>query len=68
MNETLPEALPAERTVLETSDDNAWQSPGYTVVETALEVTAYALGDLPGAGGSARAGATPAPAARRPAP
>ncbi|MFF4549378.1 pyrroloquinoline quinone precursor peptide PqqA [Streptomyces sp. NPDC001435] len=45
MNETLPEARQTERTVQETSDENLWQSPGYTVVETALEVTAYALGD-----------------------
>jgi hypothetical protein len=45
MNETLPEARQAEWTVQETSDENGWQSPGYTVVETALEVTAYALGD-----------------------
>ncbi|MER6419776.1 pyrroloquinoline quinone precursor peptide PqqA [Streptomyces sp. NPDC001137] len=40
--------LPAERTLpeeQETSDENAWQKPGYEVVETALEVTAYALGD-----------------------
>ncbi|MFF4358854.1 pyrroloquinoline quinone precursor peptide PqqA [Streptomyces sp. NPDC001604] len=48
MNETLryvlrtEQPLPEER---ETSDENVWQSPGYAVVETALEVTAYALGD-----------------------
>ncbi|MFC8519524.1 pyrroloquinoline quinone precursor peptide PqqA [Streptomyces sp. NPDC057257] len=29
----------------QTSDEKGWQSPGYAVVETALEVTAYALGD-----------------------
>ncbi|MER5941667.1 pyrroloquinoline quinone precursor peptide PqqA [Streptomyces sp. NPDC001928] len=29
----------------ETSEESAWQSPGYAVVETALEVTAYALAD-----------------------
>ncbi|NUP43619.1 MAG: pyrroloquinoline quinone precursor peptide PqqA [Streptomyces sp.] len=48
MNETLRHALrtdqplPEER---ETSDENVWQSPGYAVVEAALEVTAYALAD-----------------------
>ena len=48
MNETLRHALRTERTLpeeQETSDENLWQSPGYEVVETALEVTAYALGD-----------------------
>ncbi|MFF4799632.1 pyrroloquinoline quinone precursor peptide PqqA [Streptomyces sp. NPDC001351] len=48
MNETLRYVLRAERPLQEereTSDENVWQSPGYTVVETALEVTAYALGD-----------------------
>lgn len=29
----------------DTSDENVWQSPGYHIVETALEVTAYALAD-----------------------
>jgi hypothetical protein len=28
-----------------TSDEKVWRSPGYRVVETALEVTAYALAD-----------------------
>ncbi|MFJ3304049.1 pyrroloquinoline quinone precursor peptide PqqA [Streptomyces sp. NPDC086549] len=45
MNETLPEGRQPERTVQETSDETVWQSPGYTVVDTALEVTGYALGD-----------------------
>ena len=48
MNETLLHALRTEQPhqeVRETSDENVWQSPGYAVVETALEVTAYALGD-----------------------
>ncbi|MGW2718581.1 pyrroloquinoline quinone precursor peptide PqqA [Streptomyces sp. NPDC001492] len=48
MNEMLCRVLPTERTLpeeQETSDENAWQNPGYQVVETALEVTAYALGD-----------------------
>ncbi|MEV6052951.1 pyrroloquinoline quinone precursor peptide PqqA [Streptomyces sp. NPDC052107] len=29
----------------ETSDEKVWRSPGYHIVETALEVTAYALAD-----------------------
>ncbi|MGY6021449.1 pyrroloquinoline quinone precursor peptide PqqA [Streptomyces spinosirectus] len=48
MNETLPCAPQAERSLQEqdqTSDEKVWQTPGHTVVETALEVTAYALGD-----------------------
>ncbi|WP_107057484.1 pyrroloquinoline quinone precursor peptide PqqA [Streptomyces sp. NRRL S-646] len=48
MNDTLPRAPRTERAVpeeWETSDENVWQRPGYEVVETALEVTAYALGD-----------------------
>ncbi|MGW2649281.1 pyrroloquinoline quinone precursor peptide PqqA [Streptomyces sp. NPDC001393] len=28
-----------------TSDEKVWKSPGYHIVETALEVTAYALAD-----------------------
>ncbi|MFC5213065.1 pyrroloquinoline quinone precursor peptide PqqA [Streptomyces coerulescens] len=38
-------ALPTEQVIQETSDVEVWQSPGYTVVDTALEVTAYALAD-----------------------
>ena len=45
MNETLPEALQTEHLIQKTSDEKVWESPGYAVVETALEVTAYALGD-----------------------
>ncbi|MGW1744628.1 pyrroloquinoline quinone precursor peptide PqqA [Streptomyces sp. NPDC002092] len=48
MNETRPYALRTEQPLpekRETSDENVWQSPGYAVVETALEVTAYALAD-----------------------
>lgn len=48
MNETLPRALCTEQPLPEgrkTSDENVWQRPDYEVVETALEVTAYALGD-----------------------
>ncbi|MFE2099808.1 MULTISPECIES: pyrroloquinoline quinone precursor peptide PqqA [unclassified Streptomyces] len=45
MNKTLPmtpRTVPQEP---ETSDDKVWRSPGYRIVETALEVTAYALAD-----------------------
>ncbi|SOD88719.1 pyrroloquinoline quinone precursor peptide PqqA [Streptomyces sp. Ag109_G2-15] len=30
-------------TTAEEADRTAWQTPGYTVVDTALEVTAYSL-------------------------
>ncbi|MFJ4624140.1 pyrroloquinoline quinone precursor peptide PqqA [Streptomyces sp. NPDC088812] len=30
-------------TTTEPADRTAWQTPGYTVVDTALEVTAYSL-------------------------
>ena len=30
-------------TLAEQADRTSWQTPGYTVVETALEVTAYSL-------------------------
>ncbi|SOE08011.1 hypothetical protein SAMN06272765_8936 [Streptomyces sp. Ag109_G2-15] len=45
MNKSLS---PTPRTALpdpKTSDEKVWESPGYQVVETALEVTAYALAD-----------------------
>ncbi|MEU4925392.1 pyrroloquinoline quinone precursor peptide PqqA [Streptomyces yokosukanensis] len=29
----------------QTSDEKVWRSPGFHIVETALEVTAYALAD-----------------------
>ena len=48
MDEKLLNAFPARPTdqlIQETSDEKVWQSPGYHIVETALEVTAYALGD-----------------------
>ncbi|MEU6552155.1 pyrroloquinoline quinone precursor peptide PqqA [Streptomyces sp. NPDC046915] len=45
MNETQPDSRQTEPSVLQTSDEKVWQSPGYHIVETALEVTAYALGD-----------------------
>jgi hypothetical protein len=46
MNERMYEVTYEASRSPETSEDaGAWQSPGFTVVETALEVTAYALGD-----------------------
>ncbi|MET7699278.1 MULTISPECIES: pyrroloquinoline quinone precursor peptide PqqA [unclassified Streptomyces] len=45
MNETIPELPYVERAIRETSEERGWETPGYLVVETALEVTAYALGD-----------------------
>nr|WP_279636172.1 pyrroloquinoline quinone precursor peptide PqqA [Streptomyces olivochromogenes] len=45
----------------ETSEERVWETPGYQVVETALEVTAYALGDRLGPV------AEPAPAGPHPA-
>lgn len=48
MDEKLLRALPArpaDQVIQETSDEKVWQSPGHTVVDTALEVTAYALTD-----------------------
>ncbi|MFG1671270.1 pyrroloquinoline quinone precursor peptide PqqA [Streptomyces sp. Y7] len=38
-------ALPTEQIIQETSEETVWRSPGYAVVDTALEVTAYALAD-----------------------
>ncbi|MEU6197737.1 pyrroloquinoline quinone precursor peptide PqqA [Streptomyces sp. NPDC047061] len=45
MNETTPEDRQAAPAAVQTSDEKVWRSPGYQVVETALEVTGYALGD-----------------------
>ncbi|GAA2355483.1 pyrroloquinoline quinone precursor peptide PqqA [Streptomyces violaceusniger] len=44
MNDTTPRTAPeaADRT-LDDAGETAWQTPGYVVVETALEVTAYSL-------------------------
>ncbi|MFF8846613.1 pyrroloquinoline quinone precursor peptide PqqA [Streptomyces sp. NPDC015127] len=30
-----------EQTAAETTDETTWETPGHTVVETALEVTGY---------------------------
>ncbi|MFF4347128.1 pyrroloquinoline quinone precursor peptide PqqA [Streptomyces sp. NPDC001530] len=45
MNEKASESHCTERVIRETSEERVWETPGYLVVETALEVTAYALGD-----------------------
>ncbi|GGN87703.1 hypothetical protein GCM10011579_080790 [Streptomyces albiflavescens] len=46
MNEQLAsEASGTQSTIRETSEERVWETPGYLVVETALEVTAYALGE-----------------------
>ncbi|MFJ8105832.1 pyrroloquinoline quinone precursor peptide PqqA [Streptomyces sp. NPDC096132] len=46
MNETTEQSTQAQRpagTTAEQTDRTPWQTPGYTVVDTALEVTAYSL-------------------------
>ncbi|MFD4509373.1 pyrroloquinoline quinone precursor peptide PqqA [Streptomyces sp. NPDC058457] len=45
MNEITSEDRRPEPAAAQTSDEKVWRSPGYQVVETALEVTGYALGD-----------------------
>lgn len=45
MNMNMLEGRRAEQVIRETSDERVWETPGYLVVETALEVTAYALGE-----------------------
>ncbi|MER5667753.1 hypothetical protein ABT113_45025 [Streptomyces mirabilis] len=45
MNKSALEGRRAEQVIRETSEERVWETPGYLVVETALEVTAYALGD-----------------------
>jgi coenzyme PQQ precursor peptide PqqA len=45
MNEKVHETNPLEQSIRETSEERAWETPTYLVVETALEVTAYALGE-----------------------
>ncbi|MGW2463565.1 pyrroloquinoline quinone precursor peptide PqqA [Streptomyces sp. NPDC004457] len=42
MTEAVEQAEQPARTTEET-DRTAWQTPGYVVVDTALEVTAYSL-------------------------
>ncbi|WP_460071517.1 pyrroloquinoline quinone precursor peptide PqqA [Streptomyces sp. YKOK-I1] len=43
MNDTTERAEHQPATTAETPDTTAWRTPGYTVVDTALEVTAYSL-------------------------
>ena len=45
MNENPSLSVSTHRSHPKTSDEKLWKSPGYHVVETALEVTAYALAD-----------------------
>lgn len=45
MNEKEQKAYPLEASIRETSEEMAWEAPTYLVVDTALEVTAYALRD-----------------------
>ncbi|MGW0208707.1 pyrroloquinoline quinone precursor peptide PqqA [Streptomyces sp. NPDC003233] len=45
MNENPSHSVPTHHTAPQTSDEKVWKSPGYHIVETALEVTAYALAD-----------------------
>jgi coenzyme PQQ precursor peptide PqqA len=42
MHETTDQTRPAERNLPEETE-TAWQTPDFTVVDTALEVTAYSL-------------------------
>ncbi|WP_416980159.1 pyrroloquinoline quinone precursor peptide PqqA [Streptomyces sp. T028] len=43
MNDTTERAEHQAATTGEAADTSAWRTPGYTVVDTALEVTAYSL-------------------------
>ena len=45
MNETAHAIQHMGQFLQETSEDMVGEAPGYLVVETALEVTAYAFGD-----------------------
>ncbi|MER6567310.1 pyrroloquinoline quinone precursor peptide PqqA [Streptomyces sp. NPDC001093] len=45
MNESPSLSASTHHSGPQTSDEKLWKSPGYHVVETALEVTAYALAD-----------------------
>ncbi|MQY39745.1 hypothetical protein SRB17_77720 [Streptomyces sp. RB17] len=45
MNESPSSSVPTHHSDPKTSDEKAWKSPGFHIVETALEVTAYALAD-----------------------
>ncbi|CAM5562091.1 pyrroloquinoline quinone precursor peptide PqqA [Streptomyces aurantiogriseus] len=43
MTESVEQTPHPAGTTAEQTDRSAWQTPGYTVVDTALEVTAYSL-------------------------
>jgi hypothetical protein len=43
MTEAVEQVEQGARTTIEESASTAWQMPGYAVVDTALEVTAYSL-------------------------
>lgn len=43
MTESIEQTQQPAGTTGEQADRTAWQTPGYTVVDTALEVTAYSL-------------------------
>ncbi|MFF3737353.1 pyrroloquinoline quinone precursor peptide PqqA [Streptomyces sp. NPDC002566] len=43
MTTTMEQPEQAAVTTTEQADTTPWQTPGYTVVDTALEVTAYSL-------------------------
>ncbi|KUL28204.1 pyrroloquinoline quinone precursor peptide PqqA [Streptomyces regalis] len=43
MNETKEQLKTVEQTSSKETDQATWQTPAYEVVDTALEVTAYAL-------------------------
>lgn len=43
MTDTIEQSEQPAGTIAEQADTVSWQTPGYTVVDTALEVTAYSL-------------------------
>ncbi|MEV0639311.1 pyrroloquinoline quinone precursor peptide PqqA [Streptomyces sp. NPDC050619] len=43
MNETTEQTKPAEQNTAQKTDTTGWQTPEFTVIDTALEVTAYSL-------------------------
>ncbi|MEU6590020.1 pyrroloquinoline quinone precursor peptide PqqA [Streptomyces sp. NPDC046881] len=43
MNEAVEQVEQTARTTAEETAPTTWQTPGYAIVDTALEVTAYSL-------------------------
>jgi len=43
MNEATEQLKPVEQIASQETDSATWRTPGYEVVDTALEVTAYSL-------------------------